>query len=695
MGCRLPGQLPSDSLPRTRSLSLSCCRSTYSGAPVRRFRERERDRERFTKAGDIREGLATLEISRSDLDQLPLALLEETMPWFKKFLFGKKKAKKARREISQPSSFQHCYHATVDSASGEFVGLPPQWVGLVGSVGEKPPKSPSSSRASSSTVVQVAPQESRINSAFADPTSADGRREETLEREASVLPDGERTSQTPASDRSGNSSPVSALTTSRESGSTSTTTTSGSRRVPIIRGSDTCLEETIKYIRKHYRSASSASPASFLEDAAVEDEQFVDIHFGSRSRSGSLMQLRGGGRASRTPSNGSPRPGAPSFTSISTHAMHNATNAPSLPTNSPFCMSAPHNLNVQSDLGLFDCETATLFRSHIHSPSESSGYFGSTVSSLCSSRISALSSIQQIHPQCSSSTQPMPAGGQQPQHRCSTLHETSEFPWIHPQMRHGQSHFSSLQRPAKFCRTNTDGTPHSGGTRGGYPHSNSGSNIANFTGSPPSLYGTTPRAYAHRPRGDSVDSALIVRNIREKSQPDSPRYLHAHNLTNTPTAQLSPVSTAHSSALPHSNTHGLCTLSQPHHLTATPSSQSRGTHFTTAPSSQPRLTTTPSSQSRSAHLTTAPSSQPRLTTTPSSQSRSAHLTTAPSSQPRGAHPSMNKARRQQFHQHRRPMMTSEQFRATLELLVNRSDPRRDYCELAKIGEGSTGVVFSC
>ncbi|CAI8045364.1 Serine/threonine-protein kinase PAK mbt [Geodia barretti] len=50
-------------------------------------------------------------------------------------------------------------------------------------------------------------------------------------------------------------------------------------------------------------------------------------------------------------------------------------------------------------------------------------------------------------------------------------------------------------------------------------------------------------------------------------------------------------------------------------------------------------------------------------------------------------------RRQQFHQHRRPAMTSEQFRTTLELLVNRTDPRKDYCELAKIGEGSTGVVY--
>lgn len=564
------------------------------------------------------------------------------MPWYKKLRFGRKKSKKVKREISEPTSFQHCYHATVDNASGEFVGLPPQWVGLIGSASasEKPPKSPSSSRASSSTVVHVVSPsslEARVTVGFVvepttsgDAVTADA---EETGRGGSVAEEERETTPRTASDRSGNSSPVSVLTTSRESASTTTTTSSSGRRVPIIRGSDGCLEETIKYIRKHYRSASSTSPASF-EESATPEEQYVDIHFGSRSRSGSLMQLRGGRAASRTPSNGSPRPSPAAFTSSSTHTMSNTSVAP-LSSNSAFCMSAPQDLNVvQSDLGLYDCETTstsntTLFRSRIHSPSESSGYFGSTMSSLCSSRISALSSIPQIHAPTSSTAtaiQPIatiaqPTTGQQL--RCSMLRETSEFPWIHPQMRHGQPHFSSLQRPAKFCRNGGDNT-HSSTTARPYNHGNSGSNITAFAGSSPVQYGTAPRAYAHRPRGESVDSALISRSYREKTQHESSRYQYNR---------------------------GGGTASQPHTVTL--------------------------SDSR-----TSPLSPYSL----SSQSQ----TQAPTCPPRNFHPAM---RRQQFHQHRRPAMTSEQFRTTLELLVNRSDPRKDYCELAKIGEGSTGVVY--
>ena len=574
-----------------------------------------------------------------------------TMPWFKRLRFGRKKSKKTKTEISEPTSFQHCYHATVDNAGGGFLGLPPQWLGLiVGSVSattseKPPPKSPSSSRASSSTVVHVvAPSslETRGSVGFVvEPppvtsavTTTDG---EETERGGSVAPgeEGETTPRT-ASYRSGNSSPVSSvLTTSRESASTTTTTSSGARRVPIIRGSDGCLEETIKYIRKHYRSASSASPASFEEDAAPEGH-YVDIHFGSRSRSGSLMQLRGGRAASRTPSNGSPRPNPAAFAS-STHTVSNTSVGP-LSSNSAFCMSAPQDLNVvQSDLGLYDCEptstsNTTLFRSRIHSPSESSGYFGSTMSSLCSSRISALSSIPQIHatPSNSAATQPTTATSTQATsstttsgqtHRCSALREASEFPWIHPQMRHGQPHFSSLQRPVKFCRNGSENTPHSATTTRPYHHGNSGSNIANFGGSPPTQYGTNPRPYTHRPRGESVDSALISRSYREKTAHEPSRYQYTRG----------------------NQTHNT-TRSEPHTSALSPYS---------------------------------PSSPPQAVT----------AATCP---PRNFHPAM---RRQQFHQHRRPAMTSEQFRTTLELLVNRSDPRRDYCELAKIGEGSTGVVY--
>lgn len=400
-------------------------------------------------------------------------------------------------------------------------------------------------------------------------------------RVAFAVSDGEKT---PGTDRSVSSSPVSAVT-SRENAST--------RPVPIIRGSDCCLEETIKYIRKHYRSASSASP--YEEEAT--DEQYVDIHFRSRSRSGSLMQLRNG----QSPSTAVSIPRA----NVKSNAMNNSNNP--LSANSAFCLSAPHDLNVvQSDLGLYDCNTSsasntTLFRSRIHSPSESSGYFGSTMSSLCSSRVSALSSIPPIH--ASSATQQATATS--PHYRYTTLHESTEVPWLHPQMKQGQPHFSSLQRPVKHHRdTGSHVTPRA------YAYSNVGSNtVTAIAGSPPGHYGTTPRAYAHRPRGESVDNGLMYRYHRERSQPES---RHQHN--RTPVSNL--------------------TLSDSHAY----------------------------------HPGYAASVQAATNTV------------------RNVHP-VGKFKRQ-----RKPM-TSEQFRATLELLVNKNDPRKDLSEIAKVGEGSTGVVF--
>lgn len=532
------------------------------------------------------------------MDQIPFSLLGDLdvdlakeMPRFKKLWFGKKRNKRAKWEISEPTGFKHCYHATVDSASGEFVGLPPQWVNVVSSPCERPLKSLTSSCESTSSALlstSLQPESETPTTAGAcvmEPAASVGTvGSEEIERGSRVafaVSDGEKT---PGTDRSVSSSPVSAVT-SRENAST--------RPVPIIRGSDCCLEETIKYIRKHYRSASSASP--YEEEAT--DEQYVDIHFRSRSRSGSLMQLRNG----QSPSTAVSIPRA----NVKSNAMNNSNDP--LSANSAFCLSAPHDLNVvQSDLGLYDCNTSsasntTLFRSRIHSPSESSGYFGSTMSSLCSSRVSALSSIPPIH--ASSATQQATATS--PHYRYTTLHESTEVPWLHPQMKQGQPHFSSLQRPVKHHRdTGSHVTPRA------YAYSNVGSNtVTAIAGSPPGHYGTTPRAYAHRPRGESVDNGLMYRYHRERSQPES---RHQHN--RTPVSNL--------------------TLSDSHAY----------------------------------HPGYAASVQAATNTV------------------RNVHP-VGKFKRQ-----RKPM-TSEQFRATLELLVNKNDPRKDLSEIAKVGEGSTGVVF--
>ena len=560
------------------------------------------------------------------------------MPWFKKFLFGKKKNKKTKREISEPSSFQHCYHATFDNTSGEFVGLPPQWTSLVSCASERPTKSPSSSCTSSRSTVVIAgvqppvvvPLEARTTVGFVEPTASSavttaGR--ESVERGNTIAGVCDRETTPATSDRSLNSSPVSADTSREES-------TNLNRPAPIIRGSDSCLEETIKYIRKHYRSASSASPAF------DEEEQYVDIHFGSRSRSGSLMQLRGTAQANHNPTGSSPRPNADSYTSSSTNTMNKTSTGIPLASNSTFCLSAPHDLNVaQLDLGLYDCNPAsasntTLFRSRIHSPSESSGYFGSTMSSLCSSRISTLSSIPQIHQIPSSAGaagQPVSSATTQ-QYRCSTLHEASESPWLHSQMRHGQPHFSSLQRPMKYGRT--DSGSHPTAVPRAYAHGTTpGSNsIGLFAGSPPGHCGTTPRAYSHRPRGESIDNALISRSYRQHD-PTRGQY-------------------SRGGVLPHNSSF--------------PESQSN---------QHPSFHTVYSSSSSSSQQTCSP---PRNTLQPVCKSRRQQ---------------QYQQQQQQQPQQRRTFMTSEQFRTTLELLVNRNDPRKDLCELAKVGEGSTGLVF--
>ena len=531
------------------------------------------------------------------------------MPWFKKLRFGKKKNKKVKREISEPSSFKHCYHATVDNASGEFVGLPPQWINLVSSTSERPQKSPPSPRGSPSSALP----------AEATPPLADARTTagacSMVESAASIVTDGSEETErgsvvrgsriagmsegerTPGTDRSVSSSPVSTVTTREGAG------THVHRPVPIIRGSDSCLEETIKYIRKHYRSSSSASP--YEEETA--EERYVDIHFGSRSHSGSLMQLRHGNHMHSS----THRNHRAHYTSSSTNTMNNTTNGP-LASNSAFFMSAPQDLNVvQSDIGLYDCDTSsasntTLFRSQIHSPSESSGYFGSTLSSLCSSHVSALSSIPQIH--TSANTQPNSATCTTPHYRCSTLRETSENPWLHhPQMKQGLPHFSSLQRPGKHRDNGPQAPPRA------YAHGNTSSNVAAFASSPPGHYGTTPRFYAHRQRGESVDNGLMYRYYRDRALHEVSRL------------QYNRSGAAGSNAL---------TESLPIHACYSSSSSQQTT-------------------------STARNVQPP-----------------------------NKPRRHQ----RRPM-TTEQFRATLELLVNRIDPRKDLCELAKVGEGSTGVVY--
>lgn len=415
------------------------------------------------------------------------------MPWFRKSFRLRKKHKIRKKDISEPTDFKHCYHATFDVNCEEFTGLPQQWSCL------------------------VSPPATKLKEKKETPVSSPKEKKTTIVAR-------------------------SALDVKRPS--------------PIVRGSDCCLEETIKYIRKHYRSLSS--PENELEE---EEEEFLDIHFGSRTSS--LLQLGS--------TSGMSRANVVSYTSSSTSRM-SRSNDP-LPSAS-FCLSAPNNI-VRSDLGLYHSENASESGTHashsrINSPSESSGYFGSTLSSLYSSRMSSTQHITS-NP---SSHHPNPIfSPNRPLHPYES-HEA----WIHPQMHHNQHRFSSLQRPVRYHR---DYGPHSVRP---HPLGPGTSALANFSAG---HYGTAPRT--HNRHGNHLDGC----RAHERADP---RFQLHHN----------PVLRKTSSPL----------------------------------------------------------------------------------QPTGNGSAMH------LHKRERRRMSNEQFRATMELLVNPGDPRRDLTDFVKIGEGSTGLVYT-
>ena len=439
------------------------------------------------------------------------------MPWFRKsFRIHKRKQQKIRKkDISEPTDFRHCYHASFDLGSESFAGLPPQWTSLV-----SPPKS------------VVKPKEKHLKVEFE--TLVESSEEESTD--ATVI-------------------------------TTSTTLALVKRPSPIVRGSDSCYEETLKYIKKHYGSVSSP------EDTENQEE-FLDIHFGSRS--GSLMQLGsgGGGGNSSSPVN---RGKVVSYTSSSTSSM-SRSNDP-LPT--AFFLSAPNDL-VRSDLGLYneyentsECGTSThLSHKRINSPSESSGYFGSTMSSLYNSR---MSSFQQISSPNHQNTSFSPS---RPLHPYES-HET----WVHPQIHQGQR-FSSLQRPVRYHRESGSHLPR---------HHFPGQGSAMLTQNGIGHYGTTPRVN----RGAGGSGYMDSSRIQERTLAEHDKH-HYHN---------------------HHHHH--------HHEIV---------------------------GQKSSNSTTATAQPP--------------------------------------HKRERRKMTNEQFRTTMELLVNPTDPRRDLIDFVKIGEGSTGVVYT-
>lgn len=271
-----------------------------------------------------------------------LAGSAHAMPWFRKSLRLREKSRISKKDISDPTDFQHCYHAQYDQQAAGFTGLPPQWTSLVDS------KELAGSCSSSAVTADCCPLVQDTD---------DGRHQE------------------------------------------------------------------------------AASYGGETQCGGEGDEQFLDIHLGSQSTV--VVQRRSSlGQGLHTASNSA--------------AGLKTCEAAASPKR---CFSISNDgISRRLDSALYDqgmSESDTyLSRGRIHSPSESSGYFSSTVSNLYWSRLSS------IHQETSShTTLPSPP----------YLHR--RYPPTNPLQHHkvwshtkqhcdqlGPQKYSSLQQPAVRSR---------------------------------------------------------------------------------------------------------------------------------------------------------------------------------------------------------------------------------------------------
>lgn len=412
-------------------------------------------------------------------------LVPAIMPWFKK---SKRKHKISKKDISEPTEFKHCYHAVVELGSRELAGLPPQWSELVEPPAGKKllpsgkvhcPDSPHSS-----AIDGGAAKEREVCSPLAEFTGSlynFGKPEGTPERMSS----------TRAVSAELNGSGVVSMkdyvarnlsSSSKHSlASTNSTLSLTKRPSPIVRDSDASLEDTIKCIRKQSQHRSNESfQEEHLVHPVVDKEGGGRARMHTRSRTGSFMQLRS------SPIN---RKHVASYTSGTTSMTPHPSDR--LPPSS-FCLSAPSEV-VQSDLGLYNASESESSFSHcrINSPNGSSGYFGSSGSSLCSSR---MSSMQQLHsqPQAHSHTPALRSNSREPDSHEFCSGTSNNYPSHFTTHHHHHHHhrFSSLQRRVDVSNSGSGTGQHAHN----YRPSASENGVGMMRSGGVGHYGTAPRA---------------------------------------------------------------------------------------------------------------------------------------------------------------------------------------------------------
>ena len=208
------------------------------------------------------------------------------------------------------------------------------------------------------------------------------------------------------------------------------------RPKPITRDSDERLQEAARY----------GSPHS----DGKRQEQLLEITLGSRngsrssSRNGSRSSSRNGSRSSSRNSSLLqlvPTTGA-STMPVPTSSYSNTLQSQVIPQSMTLSRLPPFPFNTPLDVMQSDISICTNSSGLIYSPSESSGYFGSTMSSLYSSRMSSTQHILSSSSSATNTTIP-----QQPHHLPLTSVRSYQ-PLETDELTQAQK-FASLQRPSK------------------------------------------------------------------------------------------------------------------------------------------------------------------------------------------------------------------------------------------------------
>lgn len=579
------------------------------------------------------------------------------MPWFKK---SKRRHKISKKDISEPTEFKHCYHAVLDVNSKELEGLPPQWSELVES--QQQQHQPSSGDMIYTNVLGARKQHRpdtphqcilekdgpvKDSDIFTPANLEDKSCNNNNLNSKNAMPSSANTTTTTATiSNSGRaSSPKdhnakNLCSTSKQSLSSTNSTLSLTKRPsPIVRDSDVSMEDTIRCIRKQ---SQHKSDESFQVDvlnrsmtAGTVDRDGMGRPRSGRSRTGSFMQLR---------SSPIVRKHVVSYTSGTTSVTpHPSDRLP--PSN--FCLSAPSEV-IQSDLGLYDGSSeleSEFYQCRINSPNGSSGYFGSSGSSLCSSRMLSthqLSSGSQ-HSQPHVPSQNMPALPSSPRE-------------------------SDHQRQEVAAGNTGVAVPHGSGSH--TPH-------------PPPPSSSSSGHHGHHNRY-SLQRRLELTN---SSVGTGPAY-HHYQLYSNSNSQGSSSSSLSSGGLVRS---GYGTAPRPHRAHHH-GGQCGGMQYPEMGRIHESGIT--NSDQNTKLILEKKSFAPNYPFITSTMLRNGDANVAPLSPGDSTHWHPGGRREVRGHHRSSSAGNYDHFRATLELLVSPGDPRGKYTDFRKIGEGSTGIVYT-